>query len=1000
MAKHLQKLLALVLVCFVFLGNGNAWGQSNPTVQTLPFSTDFTSMQNTTLLPNGIAAWYADYFSSKAAAESSAPTADAPIMATAVKQTSSGSVYNYTLGGDNRLYIQLTGSRANQIAAAVNTTGKTNVKVAYDVELVNDQNRSVGVTLQYRAGETGNWTTVPNTDYSSIGKTTEGATDAFEVTLPVAAENQPVVQLRWITYEIAVTGVTGSRDGIAIDNITVNDGANTVPPITTSEAALGFGSAVVGGESNVLSYRLNGNNLTSDVTVSTESPFSISKSATEGFSQSLSFTAAELTTGVTVYAKVNTTNPGAYVGSVTHASTGVADVNVTLSAEIYSPFVQDFNNCSGSAISGGWMQFSVTGAQTWECTTFGMEGADGIRTNAVQMSGYSSGNNANEDWLISPKLDINSFAFPLLSFNYRTKYTGDDLKVRVSTNYSGSGDPSSATWTDIEVLSADNADVWKKLENLNLEAYKSANTYIAFVYTSTTSSAARWTLDNFKLENVANYINTSDFNLSFAETAVGSVSAPQMFTFEAAGFTENVVVAAPANFVLSKDNVTYSPSLTYTPAEAAITNNVFVKFKPLTAVAVNKGPVSFTSGTEPTVTRGQLSGSSILKAATLDVVTWNLEWFGSTSNGPSNEDLQLANAKAALMNLNADIIALQEIVDETKAQQLAQEIGYNYVSEKLSWQSSNEQITAFIYNPAVVTVKKEKVILKKLYEDILVDPTTIENYPSGTSSHLWASGRLPYLVEFEAEIDGVKQTYNLINIHAKANSGDDIVQYNRRKYDLQVLKDTLDAQYANANLILLGDYNDDIDMSVVGTNNVSTYKMFVDDNDNYIPLTYELSTTGAVTYESSSFASFLDHLIISNELEDEYIENSVKIESQLLELIGNFRSTTSDHLPVSARFYLNAETTTGIADATKGQFRVYPNPFVSNVKFDLPERVTSLRNISLVVYGIEGRKLMEVTGTQEAVQHQLNENLNKLSKGLYILKVEAGSEIFQSRMLK
>src|SRR5687767_8803982 len=32
-------------------------------------------------------------------------------------------------------------------------------------------------------------------------------------------------------------------------------------------------------------------------------------------------------------------------------------------------------------------------------------------------------------------------------------------------------------------------------------------------------------------------------------------------------------------------------------------------------------------------------------AATLDVAGWNIEWFGSTGGGPTNEPLQMSNAK-------------------------------------------------------------------------------------------------------------------------------------------------------------------------------------------------------------------------------------------------------------------------------------------------------------------------------------------------------------------
>jgi hypothetical protein len=46
-----------------------------------------------------------------------------------------------------------------------------------------------------------------------------------------------------------------------------------------------------------------------------------------------------------------------------------------------------------------------------------------------------------------------------------------------------------------------------------------------------------------------------------------------------------------------------------------------------------------------------------------------------------------------------------------------------------------------------------------------------------------------------------------------------------RKFDVEVLKDTLDAQYPTANLILLGDYNDDVDFTVSNVpTTVSTYE--------------------------------------------------------------------------------------------------------------------------------------------------------------------------------
>jgi hypothetical protein len=63
------------------------------------------------------------------------------------------------------------------------------------------------------------------------------------------------------------------------------------------------------------------------------------------------------------------------------------------------------------------------------------------------------------------------------------------------------------------------------------------------------------------------------------------------------------------------------------------------------------------------------------------------------------------------------------------------------------------------------------------------------------------------------------------------------IQVSQGKYDMRKwcwgIKDTLDAQYPNANLILLGDYNDDVDYTVSDVSTtVSTY-VAVNDAANY-----------------------------------------------------------------------------------------------------------------------------------------------------------------------
>jgi len=49
-------------------------------------------------------------------------------------------------------------------------------------------------------------------------------------------------------------------------------------------------------------------------------------------------------------------------------------------------------------------------------------------------------------------------------------------------------------------------------------------------------------------------------------------------------------------------------------------------------------------------------------ATTLDIAEWNLEWFGSSSNGPINENLQQQNVRDVIAGVDCDIWGLEEVV--------------------------------------------------------------------------------------------------------------------------------------------------------------------------------------------------------------------------------------------------------------------------------------------------------------------------------------------------
>lgn len=160
-----------------------------------------------------------------------------------------------------------------------------------------------------------------------------------------------------------------------------------------------------------------------------------------------------------------------------------------------SILIKDFNDNSIS--SGGWTSYTVTnGSVKWAVSTF-----SSVSTPFAKISGYvNSANSNSESWLISPTMDLSSKSNPVLSFNTAAgKFAGPPLDILVSTNYS-SGAPSTATWTSIGascVLSPTTTSyVWTPSGNASLNSFKTSTTRVAFKYTSTTSGATTYELDD------------------------------------------------------------------------------------------------------------------------------------------------------------------------------------------------------------------------------------------------------------------------------------------------------------------------------------------------------------------------------------------------------------------------------------------------------------------------------------------------------------------------
>lgn len=308
------------------------------------------------------------------------------------------------------------------------------------------------------------------------------------------------------------------------------------------------------------------------------------------------------------------------------------------------------------------------------------------------------------------------------------------------------------------------------------------------------------------------------------------------------------------------------------------------------------------------------TSDSIGREATLDIINWNFEFFGARIEdygqeyGPADEALQLINIKTVLDSLNADIIAVQEVSDQQLFAQLASQLGrYSYrCSDRYSYSFNGPDNTfppqkvCFLYDTTTIKVLDARAMFAARYDSArTIDGSLLPGYPTGDGSSFWSSGRLPYLLTVEAAIQGVTEKIHLVDIHAK--SGSTAADRTRRAYDAQVLKDTLDAQFAGEKLIILGDYNDDLDVSIAG-GATTPYAPFVNDSA-YVAITRALSLAGARS--TVSFNDVIDHQVISASLANDFLVGSQRVVTPF-GYIPNYATTTSDHLPVLSRFRFTA----------------------------------------------------------------------------------------------
>jgi hypothetical protein len=390
-----------------------------------------------------------------------------------------------------------------------------------------------------------------------------------------------------------------------------------------------------------------------------------------------------------------------------------------------------------------------------------------------------------------------------------------------------------------------------------------------------------------------------------------------------------------------------------------------------------------------------VSGKDINRNTTLDVASWNLNWFGSTASGygPTNKTLQLSNIKRVIDSLQADIYTLVEVANPVAFDNLLSQMpsfsGKCSPSLTVGIDPNNAQRVCFLYKTAIFQNPTFRSLLKGVNTANLVD------YPGGSGSKFWASGRLPFMMTADVVIGGITNKINFVGIHARANVSTDNAEviYRQRRYDVKVLKDSLDAQFGTVPVIITGDYNDDVDetVSAISSTKESSFKDYTDDGTKYKVVTRSLSDAGLRSY--MTYENVIDHITITDELFQNPVAGSEGHEMAFL-YVSDYANTTSDHLPVFARFKLTPSPVLSLLATAQNNLLVYPNPVENNEIF-----VQSSEPI-------QSFKILTISGQEsDLLSYSLGENQYRLvpsfpiQSGLYVLKAESKNGVYFQKIV-
>jgi len=256
------------------------------------------------------------------------------------------------------------------------------------------------------------------------------------------------------------------------------------------------------------------------------------------------------------------------------------------------------------------------------------------------------------------------------------------------------------------------------------------------------------------------------------------------------------------------------------------------------------------------------------KDDSIEIITWNVEFF------PHANDSTILALAEAVLDLNADIIAFQEL---RRTGWFSKLMAYLPEYDFIVSQQASFMDLAIIYKNNLFELVRQ------------IEPFAENDYNF--------AGRPPLQADLILNTDGQDIPLSIINLHMKCcDSG-----LARRQKAAQMLYGYLDESFAEqSNIIVLGDWNDD----TKDEPGQHCFDPFFQDDRFYFTTREIAFDIEQATYPKEPYVSFLDHIMVSEELipRGESYEINTLLMGDYMGGYDIYETYISDHLPVLLSF--------------------------------------------------------------------------------------------------